>query len=194
MSYSQQTRFRSVKTQLDIFTEEIVTFGVSGDVAGILIQKLNSNEFSLISGSKNSSLKNTLSINSYSVQEKKDLDKEGINHIERIGSNYAISGNNTNEPNKSKIQSILSNSIIMLYIENSITRYCENLISNNLADNRIIENLKRHIDDVVNNVRGFIYGVNYDLDINHSTNTIQINLYEQLNKLLDRIIINVNEL
>jgi len=191
---TQTTAFKNKKTQLNKFTDVIEEYGITGDVAGVLVNKLNRETFEEVSGQTKSSLKNILSIDEYTYAEKLELEQAYTNIIERVGDDYFIHGNYTNETDKSLIQSNLNTKLLILYIHKGLKKFFDNIISRNYDRDVLLRLVNDKMIDVTNSVKNYLTDFTYSIDYDDNSKELYINLYEQYNKQIDRFYINITEL
>lgn len=190
---SQQTLFKTKKKQINIYDDNaIYDNGVSGDIAGVLISKLNKRELIDIQGNKNSILKNFLGINEYSKDEKTDNEINSINFVDRIGNNYVINGNTTLEEDKSKVISNLNVSIIDFYIRKKIFYYSDNLLSSTLSNSELETRFRSELDKIIKEVSKYMKNFSYKLTLN--SKTIDVEIYLGYEKLISKITVKVNKI
>jgi len=191
---TQTTAFKNKKTQLNKFTDVIEEYGITGDVAGVIVNKLNRETFEEVSGQTKSSLKNILSIDEYTYAEKLELEQAYTNIIERVGDDYFIHGNYTNETDKSLIQSNLNTKLLILYIHKGLKKFFDNIISRNYERDVLLRLVNDKMIEVTNSVKNYLTDFTYSIDYDDNSKELYINLYEQYNKQIDRFYINITEL
>jgi len=181
VTYDYSVTFNNIKTQINPKTDEIEEYGVAGDVAGIIVSKLNSNKFSEISGITNSEIKNILAINQYTFDEFIQLQEKGINIVARSGDNYYIKGNIFQHPTSDAFDR-LNVYLIYLYSVVTLKVFLELIIS---EDENIEIRISAKLNQIKNSLENYISGFDYLLDI--SGNTITIDLYENINRPISRM-------
>jgi hypothetical protein len=193
MAYDNLIQFKNKKLQKNPFTEELQLYGITGDVAGIIIQKLNSGNFNEFSGKRNSELNNIYNINEYTDAELLVLKQENTNIIKRAGDTFYISGNLTNDPNKEKVYSKFNIRIIKLYIHKQLIKYLDNQISKNIDNDKLIKDLEFEINKIVEPVKKYLTDFAFEIDVKSKEKKLEIKLFESYNQPITKIIFNVGE-
>jgi len=186
--------FKNKKQQEDKYANEIISLGVIGDIAGQAIQNLNNNNLNELSGKRNSNLKNFLAIYEYTNDELLEMEKESINTVERAGDHYYISGNYTNELDKSKMYSLLNIRIIKLYIQKEIVKFMDDNLSNNMNNKKFDNQLKNKLDQITKNVKKYLFDFDYEIRKVDKSGLIYIDLYESFNEPITRISFNIKDI
>ena len=185
---------KNSKQQKNNYTNEIEEFGVCGDFAGLIVSKLNATEFTEINGRTNGTLKNTLAINEYTYDEFLVLEKQSYNTVQRIGNDFFISGNFTQDTDKTKLYTKLNIQLIRIYIEKQLTSYLRRQISRNLNDEKMLFDINKKLNQVVTGVRKFLKDIAFYAELDQVTRTITINLHEQFSTPISILSFSLREL
>lgn len=180
-SYDLTATFNNIKTQRNPKTGDIEEYGVSGDVAGIIVNKLNATTFSEINGRINSTIQNILAINEYTYDEFVDLQEKGINIIGRSGSDYYIQGNEFNHPDSEALAK-LNIFLIYLYSVGQLEIFMERIIS---EETGVETKIRAKLDEIESALANFIQEFTYELTLDGRTITIE--LFEKLNRPISRM-------
>ena len=182
------------KQQKNNYTNEIEEFGVCGDFAGLMVSKLNSTEFTEINGRSNGTLENTLAINEYTYAEFLDLEKLSYNTVQRIGDDFFISGNFTQDTDKTKIYTKLNIQLIRIYIEKQLVSFLRKQISKNLNDSDLINGINNKLNTIIVGVRKYLKDIAFYAELDQVSRTITINLHEQFNSPISILSFSIREL
>lgn len=185
---------KNSKQQKNNYTNEIEEFGVCGDFAGLIVSKLNATEFTEINGRTNGTLKNILAINEYTYDEFLVLEKQSYNTVQRIGNDFFISGNFTQDTDKTKLYTKLNIQLIRIYIEKQLTSYLRRQISRNLNDEKMLFDINKKLNQVVTGVRKFLKDIAFYAELDQVTRTITINLHEQFSTPISILSFSLREL
>ena len=107
-----------VKTQKHPFADSVMTCGVSGDIAGTIISKLNSDFVGVENGKVKTTIRNILSINETPPQPQ-------MNDIVRSGSDFYFSGNNMFKVSSNQKDQNLIYKLLTIYINTKLSSYLE---------------------------------------------------------------------
>ena len=166
----------NTKTQKNPFTDEIEEYGVSGDIAGILVSNFNSSEFSEIQGTNESEIKNCLSIEEFTESEYKTLQKQSINVISRAGSIFYFKGNKINGVDELNIR------IIRTFIAGELESFLEEKI---FEETNFSAEISAKMEQIKKKVKRYMASFSYDYS--EENREVTINLNETMNKPLDKM-------
>jgi len=186
--------FNNQKTQQNPYTNTLEEYGVSGDVAGVVIQKLNSREFSEIAGSTNSDIKNIVSINQYTYDEALEKEKDNENIIERLGDKFFIHGNTTNKTDKEHMTAYLNIKLLVMYIDKGLSKYFDNMIGSNFSDKRILRRLEGKMEEISGNVKRYLRDFAYEITYEDDKRKIDVDIFQAYNKPIGKIKLNIQQI
>jgi len=180
-------KFNNLKTQRNPITGDIEEYGVSGDVAGIIIQKLNSQNFEEIEGKTKSSVKNILSVNEYDNDEWVALQSDCFNVIERSGDSYFIRGNKMDSLDQDSLLAKANIYLIFMFINVKLSLFLEAQIS---EEGSLENKVRAKLEEIKKGVSRYVK--TFDFQLRVDGRKIQIDLYEDVNKPIIRMKMFVN--
>ena len=179
---------KSQKTQPNPFTRDISYYGLSGDIAGLMIEKLNSTEFTELTGSRNSSIKNCLSVNESSPEQKEEMKREGFTIIDRAVSTFFILNDDIKSADDEHEN--INVKFMLLYLNRSISKYINTLISEDMQDD-MVSKVKTFVNAKIKDVRRYLYDI--QVRVTKDKRTITVELFESANKPLRDMVFEVSE-
>lgn len=166
------------------FTHEVFQCSYSGDIAGVIVTKLNSNSFSEIFTLPDREFQNLLSAYEYESDETRLTNRQNI--ISRKGNKFFLDGN-FSDVEGSSLASYLNIRILLLYVELNVSVYLQSLLFETTVDDKEITT---RMDSIKKSVRRFLSEFDYTLDIDK--NTITVTLFETINKIYRKLVFEVD--
>lgn len=160
----------------DPITYTTVISSYSGDIAGLLTQKLNSNSFSEIMTLPEREFQNILSVVEFEDSDLEAKKTLRTNIIERRGTKFFLEGN-FSDINDTSLRRYLNIRILLLYVEVLVSIFLKSLIFETTIDTTEIS---EKMSTIRNSVKKYIPTFNYDIDVSGSV--ITVTLYETINK------------
>jgi len=188
--FENATLYCNKKTQKNPVTNEITEFGVTGDIAGLLIAKLNAGEFYDVVGSRNSSIKNILSINEFTYDETIDLQSNLTNIVQRQGNDFFLYGSATNVLDQKELTSNLNIMIIKLFLEKQVTKFMDGMISENNTTLEFRRKIDNRMQNIKKSVKKYMKDFDYKVEYGQNDKLIDIYLYESYEKPISKIAVN----
>jgi len=189
--FETATMFANTKTQKNPYTDVITEYGVSGDIAGLLISKMNDGNFYDVIGSNNSSIKNILSIDEFTYDETIELQNNYKNIIQRQGTDYYMYGNTTSETDQTKMLSNFNLMVIKLFMEKQIVKFLDTMISENFTDETTLDFIDSKMSDIKNSVKKYLRDFDYRIDYNVNSKLIDVIIWESFDKPISKINIDI---
>ncbi|HPB34207.1 MAG TPA: hypothetical protein PLW61_05545, partial [Caldisericia bacterium] len=165
-------------------TDEVFQCSYSGDIAGVIVTKLNSNSFSEIFTLPDREFQNLLSVYEYESDETRLTNRQNI--ISRKGNKFFLDGN-FSDVEDSSLSSYLNIRILLLYVELNVSTYLQSLLFETIIDDKEITT---RMDSIKKSVRRFLSEFDYTLDIDK--NTITVTLFETINKIYRKLVFEVD--
>ena len=185
--------FYNYKRQYNIFDESVSTYGITGDVAGSIVEKLNNDEFIKYFGVRNSSLKNILMINEFSDTLQHTYKNLSYNLIQRNQETFYIDGNYTTIANKNPLDTNMVMRILVIVIKKWVVDFMDNEIGKNM-DKNMENRVYTFMDSVSQTVKPFLNTFSYDVKFNPGQYIVEINVLIEPSILLDTMVFKIDEI
>ena len=167
-----------VKTQKHPFADSVMTCGVSGDIAGTIISKLNSDFVGVENGKVKTTIRNILSINETPPQPQ-------MNDIVRSGSDFYFSGNNMFKVSSNQKDQNLIYKLLTIYINTKLSSYLEPKI---FSINSFETELRSYLEEINRKLKKYMSSYTLTYEWNRKERTVYIYLMEDYTKMIRKFV------
>ena len=144
-----------------------------GDIAGMLIQKLNSESFDEIFSLPSREFLDIYSVEDYNTEEKEIFSRNRVNWIERVGSNFFFRGNFSDI--NTGFRGALNVRLLTLFVELRAQRYLKSILFEGTPP---ISEVESEMESIRNAVRNYMETFTYE--VRQDGRTIEVELFETL--------------
>ncbi len=191
ISYSGGTNVTAVicngiKTQENPYTGSIEEYGVSGDVCGTLIKKLNQSNFSEMIAKPEIEFYNFLGLHQYSDSEKSEFREYSENYLEYSGNEVDFIGNFSGKED-GKLTDKLNISLLQIWIQYTVSMFLQNKIFS-------VNDIELDLTSLLDNIKGKVskYIKNFEYEYTIERDKITVTIYEDFRKPIDSMLFNIN--
>jgi len=188
MSINGNMTFVGFQKKRNRFNDNVEEFSLSGDLAGILVSRLNKAQFDLINSSNNTKLKDTLSVDEdIDVNE---LQEDSQNTVVRRSNTFFIWGNYTDNEVKNNPMSSMNIKLLSTWFENELYEFGMSNIGENI--NRQLKNkVNRFMESLISKVNRYFKDISYEVEYKNDDREIEIIIWKNYETIINKININV---
>lgn len=175
--YNNVALLSKVKTQRNIFEDKIEYFGLSGDIAGTIVSKLNNDFVGIENGKVKTTIKNILSINEIPVNKQ-------MNDVVRSGSDFYFVGNHLFKTSSDEKNRNLIYRLLFIYINRIMDSFLQSKI---FSINSFENELRSYLEEINKKLKKYMRSYNLTYEVNRKERTVEIYLMENFNKMIHKI-------
>ena len=177
-TYDNIALLGKVKTQQNIFEDSIEYLGLSGDVAGNIISKLNNDFVGVENGKVKTTIRNILSIN-------ETVAGKQMNDIVRSGSDFYFSGNNMFKVTSDEKERNLIYRLLVIYINRKMDSFLQPKI---FSINSFDTELRSYLEEINRKLKKYMNSYSLTYEVNRLERTVYLYLMENFNKMLHKFV------